>query len=64
MNIEDYLKNAFDYQRFANDPALAKLIAETEERCSNAIPDDDMESVSAAGDISVIDKARKENKNG
>ena len=63
MDIEKYLKNAFDYQRFRNDPDLAKLIAETEKRSSKALSDDDLNMVSAAGDFLASNSNRKDSKN-
>ena len=49
---ERKLKKLFDYQRFENDPALSKLIAETEARRGASLGDDDLDGVSAAGDVS------------
>jgi hypothetical protein len=45
------LENLFDYQRFAGNEKLARLIAETEDRNGGqALFDDDLEGVNAAGD--------------
>jgi len=56
--MERRLKNLFDYQRFENNPRLARLIDETEQRyVITAIDDEDLELVSAAG---VTDNPSKE----
>ena len=44
------LSQAFDFQRFQQNPRLAKIIGEAESRYANALSDDDLELVSAAGD--------------
>lgn len=49
--MEKKLSSMFDFQRFARNPRLAKLIAETEARFeSSAIDDDDLVFAVAAGD--------------
>lgn len=49
--MEKKLASMFDFQRFAQNPRLAKLIAETEARFeSSAIDDDDLVFAVAAGD--------------
>ena len=60
-DIDEFLKKAFDFQKFENDPALAELISETEKRCGKGLTDDELESVSAAGDIKSILRKRKDN---
>lgn len=47
--MEKKLKSLFEYQRFENNPRLAKLIAETEARYADALSDDDLFYVNAAG---------------
>lgn len=47
--MENKLKNMFEYQRFQNNPRLAKIIADTESRYGEALSDDDLFSVNAAG---------------
>ena len=48
--MESKLKNLFDYQRFEDNPHLAKLILETEARTAQALTDEQLDLVSAAGD--------------
>ena len=47
--MEKKMRQLFDYQKFARNPRLDAMLAETEERC-NALDDDDLGNVSAAGD--------------
>lgn len=49
--MEKKLRNLFDFQRFSQNERLAAIIADTEERYSNVISDDDLEAVNAAGEI-------------
>lgn len=60
MSTRKKLTALFDYQRFAGNERLQALIADTENRCLNALSDDDLEWVSAAGE----DVAPKEEKDG
>jgi len=55
--MERILKNLFDYQRYQPNAQLGKLIEETRSRYS-LVSDDDLELVSAAGDI-YAEAARK-----
>lgn len=48
--MESKLKNLFDYQRFEGNSRLAELIRETEERTAQALTDEQLGLVSAAGD--------------
>ncbi len=48
--MEKRLKTLFDYQRFKEDPTLAKLIAASESHCSQELGDEEIAAVSAAGD--------------
>lgn len=48
--MDKKLRTMFDYQRFAKSEKLAKVIAETESRYGNALSDEELEMVSAAGD--------------
>lgn len=57
--MENKLKSLFNYQRFEQNPRLAKLIAESEARFDSALSDDDLEFVSAAGEIENFDKQNK-----
>ena len=47
--MERKLKELFEYQRFENNPHLARLISETE-AFSVELSDDDLAFVNAAGD--------------
>ena len=51
--MEQKLKKLFDYQRFAQNEKLAKLIQDTENRYAAELSDDDLSFVSAAGDMPV-----------
>ena len=48
--MERMITNLFDFQRFLQDPKLASIILDTEDRCGRALSDDDLEWVSAAGE--------------
>ena len=50
MNTTKKLTALFDYQRFERNERLQALIEDTENRCMNALSDDDLEWVSAAGE--------------
>ena len=50
MSIQKQLTALFDYQRFERNERLQALIEDTENRCMNALSDDDLEWVSAAGE--------------
>ena len=50
MSTQKRLTTLFDYQRFERNKRLQALIEDTENRCMNALSDDDLEWVSAAGD--------------
>lgn len=48
--MEKKLKSMFEFQRFAQNPRLARLISETQSRCeARALEDDDLWMVNAAG---------------
>ena len=49
--MERKLKALFEYQRFEGNAALARLIAETEERAADALSDEDLFLVNAAGEF-------------
>lgn len=49
--MEKKLKKLFDYQRFEKNSRLKKLIRETENRQAAELSDEDLASVSAAGEI-------------
>ena len=50
MSTTEKLTALFDYQRFERNERLQALIEDTENRCMNALSDDDLEWVSAAGE--------------
>ena len=50
MSTQKRLTALFDYQRFERKKRLQALIEDTENRCMNALSDDDLEWVSAAGE--------------
>ena len=50
MSTTEKLTALFDYQRFERNNRLQALIEDTENRCMNALSDDDLEWVSAAGE--------------
>ena len=60
MSTTKKLTALFDYQRFERNKKLQALIEDTENRCMNALSDDDLEWVSAAGEETDL----KEKKDG
>ena len=60
MSTTEKLTALFDYQRFERNKRLQALIEDTENRCMNALSDDDLEWVSAAGEETDL----KEKKDG
>ena len=48
--MEKKLKELFEYQRFAKNPELDRLIRQTENRFGTELSDDDLSFVNAAGD--------------
>ena len=54
---EKTLEKLFDFQRFQNNPGLASLGAETESRYEEALSDEILEEVSAAGETDFGRKA-------
>lgn len=49
--MEHKLQKMFDYQHFAQNKHLAKLIEETENRYAQELSDDDLGLVTAAGEM-------------
>ena len=47
--MEKKLTSMFEFRKFAPNPRLAKLIAETEDHYAQALDDDDLWMVNAAG---------------
>ena len=60
MSTTEKLTALFDYQCFERNERLQALIEDTENRCMNALSDDDLEWVSAAGEETDL----KEKKDG
>ena len=61
MSTQKKLTALFDYQRFERNERLQALIEDTENRCMNALSDDDLEWVSAAGEETDL-KDKKDGK--
>lgn len=61
MSTTKKLTALFDYQRFERNKRLQALIEDTENRCMNALSDDDLEWVSAAGEETDL-KDKKDGK--
>ena len=61
MSTTKKLTALFDYQRFERNKSLQALIEDTENRCMNALSDDDLEWVSAAGEETDL-KDKKDGK--
>lgn len=61
MSMTKKLTALFDYQRFERNERLQALIEDTENRCMNALSDDDLEWVSAAGEETDL-KDKKDGK--
>lgn len=49
--MENTLKRLFDFQKFSRNSRLAGMIADTEVRYGNALSDDELEAVNAAGEL-------------
>ena len=58
--MENKLKNMFEYQRFSGNSRLAKIIAESEARCAEALSDDDLDFVAAAGEFDIDEDEDKD----
>ena len=61
MSTTEKLTALFDYQCFERNERLQALIEDTENRCMNALSDDDLEWVSAAGEETDL-KDKKDRK--
>ena len=57
--MDKKLKSMFEFQRFQNNPRLAKLIQQTEQRYAGELSDEDMDFVSAAGEFTAEDEEKK-----
>lgn len=49
--MEKKLKSLFEFQRFAGNDRIAKMIEETNNRYAAELSDDDIALVNAAGDL-------------
>ena len=58
--MEEKLKQLFDYQRFARDPHLEKLIDAAESGDCRALGDDELTLVNAAGEPTGYQKPHKD----
>ena len=47
--MERYLRQLFDYQKFQQNSRLDAMLEKAEGRCAQALTDEDLEWVSAAG---------------
>ena len=63
MSTTKKLTALFDYQRFERNKKLQALIEDTENRCMNALSDDEQERVNAAGEIEKKKKKHDDDDN-
>lgn len=49
--MDKVLKTLFDLQKFNGNAHLAALVKETQQRYDNALSDDELEMVNAAGEL-------------
>lgn len=49
--MEKTLKRLFDFQKFSGNARLSEVIADTESRYNNALSDDELGAVNAAGEL-------------
>lgn len=61
--MEKMLKRLLDFQKFYGNTNLAEMIADTESRYGNALSDDALEAVNAAGEL-ILPKAGEEYSDG
>ena len=54
--MEKKLKELFEYQRFEKNARLEKMVREAELRCARELSMDELECVTAAGEIGVLSK--------
>lgn len=59
--MDKKLKSMFEFQRFQNNPRLAKIIAETEQRYAGEVSDEDLDFVAAAG-VNPFENEKDEDK--
>lgn len=63
MKTEAKLSSIFDFQRFEGNKKMQALIDDTESRYAYALSDDDLEWVSAAGEIESKEKKNDDDDN-
>ena len=54
MKNENQLKQLFDYQHFSPNARLTGMLDQAEHRCAQALSDDDLDQVSAAGEATSL----------
>ena len=54
--MEKKLAALFDFQHFAQNERLSRMIEATEKRCAKKLPDDLLEGVTAAGSDPTTDQ--------
>ncbi len=59
MNTEKKLYRLFEYQRFANNPKLQKIIDSAHGKDVQQLDDEDLDKVAAAGEIKPLDKRER-----
>lgn len=59
--MENKLKNLFEFQRFEKNSQLQALIDDTHSRAAQALSDDDLDFVNAAGEIDTMLAEKKDN---
>lgn len=52
--MEEKLKRLFDFQKFEKNEKLSALIEETQKRYAEELSEEDLEQISAAGDIASL----------
>lgn len=60
MVVEKKLKKLFEYQKFEQNERITKFIAETKVHQTAEISDDDLEIVTAAGDMIAPNESDKD----
>ena len=55
--MEQKLKRLFDYQKFQRNSRLEAMLSEAEGRYDSSLSDDDLELVSAAGNLGLVNHA-------
>lgn len=58
--MEKKLKSLFEFQRFEKNSQLEALIADTHARSAQALSDDALDFVNAAGDVDAMSAEKKD----